>query len=355
MSDPINTDMIRIARESRGLTQSCLAKRLCVSQGKISKIESGMLGVSDEMIKKVAEELSYPVEFFSFKDSIYGCGVSGMGIIYHRSRKNLSDKIVDKIHAQINIRRIHIERLLRSIKFEKNLFHTYDIDEYDGDVDKIAQHVRADWLLPRGPIRNIVKSIENAGGIVINFDFETKSIDAISQWIPGLPPLFFINVKSPGDRLRFSLAHEIGHTVMHRQSSLEIEHEADSFAGEFLMPKIDIFHHLDEITLPRLADLKSYWKTSMQSIIRRAFELGRISKRKYQTLMMQMSSAGYRLREPIDIPREEPSLLNEIINVHLAKLNYSASDLSKILGMNEDEVGSLYFDKKPANHLRIIK
>lgn len=46
-----------------------------------------------------------------------------------------------------------------------------------------------------------------------------------------MPPLFFVNVTIPADRVRFSLAHEIGHIVMHQLPTDDMEREADRFAS----------------------------------------------------------------------------------------------------------------------------
>ncbi len=65
-----------------------------------------------------------------------------------------------------------------------------------------------------------------------------------------MPPLFFINVTIPADRVRFSLAHEIGHIVVHQLPTDDMEREADRFAAEFLMPEsavrpdLTMFHSL---------------------------------------------------------------------------------------------------------------
>ncbi|WP_246430558.1 ImmA/IrrE family metallo-endopeptidase [Streptomyces rectiverticillatus] len=50
--------------------------------------------------------------------------------------------------------------------------------------------------------------------------------------------MFLLNSTVPGDRFRFSLAHELGHVVMHTgpgDPRLQ-EQQADQFAAEFLMP-----------------------------------------------------------------------------------------------------------------------
>ncbi len=93
-------------------------------------------------------------------------------------------------------------------------------------------------MVPRGPIDNMVELIEENGGIIIHCDFGTDLIDAMSQRIDGLPTLFFVNVNAPADRVRFTLAHELGHMVMHTisvRSDEEMENEADEFAGELFV------------------------------------------------------------------------------------------------------------------------
>lgn len=356
----VNPDIIRIARESRGITQGDLAKKLSVTQGKISKMEGGLLGVSEETVDGLSAALNYPNEFFYFNDSIYGHGISMIGELYYRKRKNIPDKIIDKIGAQVNIRRIHLIRLLRAIEIKNNLFCTFDIDEYNGNVEKVAHAVRATWKLPRGPIQNLTKTIEDAGGIIIEFDFETKSVDAISQWLPALPPLFFVNKNSPTDRLRFSLAHELGHIVMHKicRPKIELmEEEANTFASEFLMPKADISHFLNDITLAQVANLKPYWKVSMAALLRRAHDLKKITYRQYQYFWLQMGKAGYRTKEPheFDIPQESQTLLKEIIDTYRHKFNYSPKELSHLLGLNEDEAMSIYYDYPKPHSLTLVK
>ncbi|HAG99910.1 MAG TPA: hypothetical protein DCL75_13910 [Ktedonobacter sp.] len=114
-----------------------------------------------------------------------------------------------------------------------------------------------------------------------------------------------------GIEFGFTLAHEIGHIVMHQIPTENMEEEADRFAAEFLMPSRDISPDLDSITFTNLARLKSYWKVSMAALIVRANDMGKITQRQYRTLFEQMNKNGYRMNEPIPIPVEEPALLKE--------------------------------------------
>jgi Zn-dependent peptidase ImmA (M78 family) len=117
---------------------------------------------------------------------------------------------------------------------------TIDLDSCDGDVERVATLVRAAWRLPLGPVANLTIAIEDAGGIVLKCAFGTPLIDAAHLWLPDMPPLFFVNENTSGDRLRWKLAHEIGHAIMHQCPNGDVETEANRFAGAFLMPADEI-------------------------------------------------------------------------------------------------------------------
>ena len=57
--------MLILARESRGLTQSGLAKLLSIPQGKLSKIESSVINnMPEDFLSKLSNILDYPEPFF---------------------------------------------------------------------------------------------------------------------------------------------------------------------------------------------------------------------------------------------------------------------------------------------------
>lgn len=348
----INPGMVVIARESRGLSQSELAQRLSISPGALSKIESGARGVSEVTLRRLCDVLGYPDEFFKQTDPIYGFGTSEL---FHRKKHNVPEKLLDSIRANINIRRMHIARMLRGVEFGKINIRPMDLDEFDGNLRMIARAVRAMWHLPPGPIQNLTRIIEQAGGIIIPFDFGTRRIDAISQWPPGMPPLFFVSPDAPSDRLRFTLCHELAHLVVHQESpNPDMERQSDAFASEFLMPEADIRPYLDSVSLPRLAALKPFWKVSMAALLMRAVDLGMTTPRRVRTLWMEMGKRGYRLREPseLDIPAERPNTYQRLIEVYRNEMGYDAPDFAKLVNLFEDEVLHIYF--APTRHLRIV-
>jgi Zn-dependent peptidase ImmA (M78 family)/transcriptional regulator with XRE-family HTH domain len=332
-----NPAMVTLAREARGMSQTELAKATALTQGYISKVEHGVLEVPPERLALVAAALRYPPLFFMQEDR-----AAGASCLHHRKRQSMPLLRLRALHAQVNIARMQAMRLLRGVEIETSFeFPRMDIDSYAAP-EEIAQLLRGHWAMPLGPVHNIVELVEAAGGVVVSSPFGTEKLDAISQWAPGGPPFFFVNAAIPGDRLRWTLAHEIGHLVMHWAPSPNQEREADQFAAEFLMPAREIRHELNPLTLPKLAALKQRWKVSMQALIQRAYQLGVISDRQRRSFFMRFGQLGYRKSEPVDVPPERPALLSQVMQVHQRDHGYSVAELSEAANMLEDEFRTRY-------------
>lgn len=198
-----------------------------------------------------------------------------------------------------------------------------------------------------GPILNLIEEIERCGAIVIDRQLEVDGVDALCRWVPEMPKLFFLNGAKPADRIRFSLAHELGHTVMHFGRDYDpkvAEDHADAFASAFLMPAADIRGDFrDGIRLADLAAIKRKWRVSMQAAARRAHSLGIIDARRYQSLCIQMSRKGWRKAEPVVIDGESPTTFVWLLKTHL-DLEYSRADLAKLLLVSEETLERMIAD-----------
>jgi Zn-dependent peptidase ImmA (M78 family)/transcriptional regulator with XRE-family HTH domain len=357
---PVNSEMVTLAREARAWTQTELARRASLSQAQLSKIEAGLSEVADDVLARLAAALGRPREFFFQTDQVFGPGLSEF---FHRRRQDVAAKALARVHAQINIIRMHVSRLLKAVDLPELRIRPMDVDEYGGRPDEVARIVRASWQLRPGPVLNVVRVIEDAGGVVIRYPFGTPQIDAISRVVPGLPPLFFVNQGLPADRERLTLAHELGHLVMHHSPRPDLEIEANRFAAEFLMPAKEIRPQLltERITLDRLAALKQYWRVSMAALLFRASELNVVTERSARSLWMQFSARGFRRREPVelDCPAETPSTLAEVVSVHREHFGYDLDDLARLMHTTREEVVAVYApsSQEPTmrRHLRAVK
>lgn len=341
MTDTVNPEMVRLAREARGMTQTALAKAAHLTQATISKIEARVLDVSPAALAAIAGAVKMPEAFFFQNDPIYGVGTSEF---FHRKRQAVPTGVLSKFHAQMNIQRMHVATLLRSVELPPCRIPQLEITDFGGKAREVARAVRAVLNVGPGPIPSVVKVIEDAGGLVIPCAFGPYEIDAISRWVPGLPPLFFVNRNAPVDRFRMNLAHELAHMVLHRVPEPEMEDQANAFAAEFLMPSAEIKSQLYNVNLQRLAALKPYWRTSMNALLKQAGDLNCISPGAARYLWIQMAKHGYRKREPqeLDLAPEKPELLDEIVKFYRAELGYALDDLARALRATPGDLMDLY-------------
>lgn len=347
----VNPRLVTLARQARGLSQAALARRVGVAQATISKIEAGVLAVSEPDLERLAIALDFPAHFFVGQKRIDGPGVPEF---IHRKRAKASASALHRLHAMATIRQLHVETLLRSSESEWD-FPSYSIEDFEANPRRIARTIREVWHIPPGPIYSMTEVVEQAGGIIMACDFSARHIDAFSRYPDGGPPLFFVSQNAPPDRWRWNLAHEVGHIIMHTAADpyTQMERDADLFASEFLLPAQEVRSQLAGLSVDRLAGLKRYWKVSMQAIVMRARDIELITANQGRYMFMQLSKAGYRLREPeiLDPPPEPPELLGSIIAHHRRNLGYSTEDLCTALAINENDLRAWYLPDEPRLHV----
>lgn len=336
-------ELLSLRRRMLGLSQTELAKAAGISQGTLSKTEQGLKEISASQIETLASALNCPASFFFQPEREYGPPLSMHDGMYRKGA--VSIKAIDKIVAELNTRIAHARTLLKSCEIEAELpLPFYDPEDFEGDFEKIAANVRRAWLMPRGPIKNLTDYMERAGILIIKCDMSGARIDGVSYQISGLPPIVFINNDIPADRERFTLAHELGHLIMHKYPTENMETEANSFAAAFLMPASDIAPDLKGVTLEKAAALKPYWKVSIGSLLYKAKTLKSVEDGAMQYMWRKRSALGWATREPasLDFPNEQPTLLSALIQNMQDDLGYSLEELATALHLHMDEVCQMY-------------
>ena len=353
--------MVVLAREYRNLTQEQVARKLFVSQATIAKIEGGLSpDAPPHIVERLVKALEFPKEFFFQEEARLGFGSSAF---YYRKRQKITAADRRRISGLVNILRINIKRLLSVVDLEPNReLPQFDIEEFDGRADRAAMVLRAHWNLPDGPIRNLMALIESAGVIVIPCNFGTKFMDATSLRLTDAPPMIFINRDIPGDRFRYTLAHELGHLVMHDTPRETMEDEADAFAAELLMPGDEMrpqFQRIGRVRLQDLANLKPYWKVSMSALLMRATSIGHINRNQGRYLWMQMSKLGYRTKEPNPIEKEQISNYPNLLLYYTNELEFGIEDVAQTVAIWPREFELLHEaalrPRLSASHLRVVQ
>ena len=194
------------------------------------------------------------------------------------------------------------------------------LPEPEGDPVVDAQRTRESFgFSPNEPIPNVMRAIEKAGVFVVAVHFDMDEHDAFSLWAKAdtAKPVLVVSSGKSGDRLRFSLAHELGHIMLHRgvvSANKVHEREANAYASELLLPSMAMkIEMVPPLNLTKLAELKARWGVSIQALLMRALHLQIVTMRQYKYLFQQLSTRGWRTREPVEIPVERPRLMRQMI------------------------------------------
>lgn len=343
MAKEFNAEWAIVARESRGLTQVELSERMRIPQARLSRFENERAIPNDEEIQALAKATGYDPDLFFRSDRVRG---PGMAAFLHRKLARVKVGDTKRIHGTCAVVEAQVDRLLASVPADAEYsIPRIDLEaDHDGDIERAAQYLRARWDLPPGPIRNLTQVIERAGGLIIEQDFKVKDVDALHRWRHDLPPIFFVNRGRPSDRARFSLAHELGHAVLHQDLELEdgaearAEREANAFASAFLAPADQIRPEFPALlTLRHLPALKTRWRMSMQALIVRACDIGVIDESKKKRLFMEISQRGWRRKEPIEIEPETPSRWYAMLEHH-RHLDYSSEELASMMYLDTNSL-----------------
>jgi Zn-dependent peptidase ImmA (M78 family)/transcriptional regulator with XRE-family HTH domain len=331
-------NMVVLHREARGWTQTDLAENSGLSQAVISKIETGSLELSGERLMDLAKALDCPPGVLVKAETLPGIEIT---CLHHRRRAStMTVGVMKRIEAVTHLTRISVEGLLAGIELvpDAGLARMPIGDDQSAAV--IARELRIRWGVPAGPIKNLVALIESAGIVIVVRDLGTTGQDAVSTWPQesNRPPIMLVNSGLAPDRLRFTLAHELGHLVMHTAPGEEQESEANIFAGEFLAPEQEITPELEGLTtndFRRLLASKQKWGMSMAALIRRAHDLRQITDRQYREFYMKLGKLGWRISEPGDVAPEDPHSIGRVISLHQTSHHYDTAEIASLAGMTE--------------------
>lgn len=344
--------MVALLREARGWTQTDLAREAHLSQAVVSKLETGTVDLEGERLDQVAAALDCPPEILKTNMSMPNIEIT---CLHRRRASTMTVGTMKRIEAVTHLTRISVEGLLDGIE----LVSTLDFDRIPVDQthspSQIAHELRQRWHVPTGPIKNLVRLVEAAGIIIVIRPFGTTGQDAVSTWPndSSRPPMMLVNSGLSPDRLRFTIAHELGHLTMHTLPGDDQEREANIFAGEFLAPAAEIRPALSNLTTSdfrRLMALKTEWGMSMAALIRRAHDIDTISDRQYREFQVRLGKLGWRTGEPGEVARETPTSVDKVIDLHRTHNKHDDGELARLARMTEASFRRHYLpgDETPA-------
>ena len=324
-------EAIHTARIAAGLTQAQLSQRAGITQEALSRYENNLREPDPATLARLAEAVGVRPRLLS----TFSKAAGALAIDAHKSRPATAPaRTWIRLEARLDILGVQMHLLLSHIDFQApNRLPRLDPLNYR--PRDAARLLRAQWRMPQGPVRGLTAWMESAGCLVIEQDFGTSRADGLSQWVDEHPTVM-INARLPTDRKRLTLAHELGHLVMHSvpgHFSDDMEAEAMAFAAELLMPAHLIRPDFRNPSLARLVSLKRNWMVPIAALIEQAHNLDTISPTIRTSLYKALSVKGWRKREPLShqLPPEKPSTPTAIVQT-FQQLSYKPEHVATFGG-----------------------
>ena len=309
----IQGDRVRQAREIHCLTQFDLASRVPpLTQSQLSRLEADLApDPGPETTALLCVTLGVTPKFLQ-RPPAPDIAVHSP---HFRARSRLTRTSKDAAHQWARL----IYEEYRRLRESANVL-SVRLERLPGVLPSTAAHeVRHMLGFPQNePIPYLLLEMERAGIVVLGLPFATNDLDAFAAWCDK-EPLISLLGEPPGDRQRFSAAHELGHLVLHAsdQRGRQIELEADAFAAELLTPLNSMASVMPRHpTLSSLAMLKTEWGVSIKSLIQRARELGLVDQDRATSLYKQISARGWNKSEPGYVAREKPRAFRKLAEIY---------------------------------------
>ena len=226
----INYKQIIFAREYRGYSQTELASKIVgLSQSNLSKYEKGIGPLSTDVLNRIIDFLGFPTDFYEKKISNIAENA------HYRRKKGMTKNERSQIDLSNKLLGYIVDQMGESVEFPDMSFRMIDLE--DGYTpETVAQYTRKYLGLKDEPVRNIFSLLERNGIIIIELDYDVDLFDGVSFLTDGGYYVIIINKNFSNDHKRFTLAHELGHLIMHTSNEFLIseyrdkEDEANRFA-----------------------------------------------------------------------------------------------------------------------------
>ncbi len=348
-------ERIQQARKAAGLSLRALAEQANISAMAISKYERNESVPSSKVLIALSKALGVRTEYF-FRQVVVE-----LENVEHREHEKLPEKEETKVFADVK------EQLERWIELEEFIPNPWSmpfdlpeelptrINSYD-DIEQIADTIRSAWHLGSNPIPVLIDTLEVKGIKVFITQYDGhKHFNGLSATVNG-NPVIVVGKHWPGDRQRFTLAHELGHLILHDRLNDKLDEElaCHRFAGAFLVPQEKVKANLGGKRTwlePReLMILKQEYGLSMGGWLYRARDLGILSKQHFGKLWGYFNKQGWKEKEPEpQFPQETTRMFEQLVYHALAEDFLGESKAAELLGMSVSTLHAYRKMESPKN------
>ena len=314
-----------------------------ISAMAISKYENNKMTPSSAVMLSLAQALGVRIEYFFRVSEVELKGVE------YRKHSRLPKKVLNQIEGDVT------EQMERYLELEEflpaNPIRPFSlpaglpehIENYD-EIEAVSGKIRQAWQLGNNPIGNLINTLEERGiKVFLSKALHDEKFDGLAARVDGTP-IIVVGRDWPGDRQRFTLAHELGHLALAGRLAehLDEEQAANRFAGAFLVPASEVVKELGYqrkwLEPAELCVLKSAYGLSMQGWLYRARDLRVVSQVAFQNMWRMFVARGWRKQEPGSrYEPEKPELFLQMVFHACAEDLISDSKAAELLGKSLTE------------------
>jgi Zn-dependent peptidase ImmA (M78 family)/DNA-binding XRE family transcriptional regulator len=336
-------ERIRRARLGAGLTLGALGETVGVSHTAIQKYEKGLLTPSSSQLLKLARACGVRTEYF-FRDhsvELLEPEFRKTSVFGKTAQDGLKIRVVEMVEKRVELLGAFPQSPIDD--FVPPQTASDRINALD-ELEAFSDQVRDSWQLGMNPIGDLIDTLEGLGLLVVVVDEEHSGFSGLTakaRTNDGREyPIVVVSNRWPGDRQRFTLAHELGHLLLEGRLAVGIDEEraCDRFAGAFLAPCVAVRQMLGQkrhcLEWQELYALKHGFGLSMSGWLQRAKQCGVISETTHLVMSKRFSAKGWRKSEPgKPLPREFPKLFNQLVYRALSEKYISEGKAAELLGV----------------------
>ena len=213
------------------------------------------------------------------------------------------------------------------------------------EAEKAAEKLRRAWDLGEDPIPNLCALLEEKGIKVCALPLP-ESVSGVQAEVRSADerhlPVIVVNSRHPGERQRFTMAHELGHIYLRVATGLDAEKGCHRFASAFLVPRDmllrEVGQHRSNISVRELFQLKQRFGVSAQAIAYRCKDVGIFGPSLFSQVFRVFNAKKWRLHEPLEMSAESPQRFERLCIRALAEGLISESKASELLGKTVREL-----------------
>ena len=333
----VNIERVELVRKRMGLNKGEFALALGLDRTTVQRALFVQGNVGADLLAKLVEISGYPKAFFAKgdPDPLDESGVS------FRSLRSLTARPREAALAAAVIA-FELDDWVRS----RVELPQHSIPKMPGyHPREAALALRAQWGIGIRPIANMVNVLESHGVRVFSLVEETRHLDAYAYWRNDAPYIF-LNTCKTGEHSRFDSAHELAHLTMHRHGGTnrrDAEHEANTFASEFLMPQADLLASASKVqTLSDIIKAKHRWGVSAAALNYALHEVEIIRDWQYRNNCIEMNRVG-RSNEPEPCGHETSQVWAKVLTAFWQR-GITLSHIAHDLEIPESEITKLLFN-----------